>query len=137
MLISAVVVIQAFSMKSTGKRGAGKCLNDIERLEIISKLQQSNPLSKRAMVRKYNIGESAIRKLWNQRESVFQQTQDIPVSSQAYVFCRTQAWFPELEDHLHIWIDTMRRLKAGTSSDIGYRKGSRDFQYFEYCRGRF
>ena len=49
--ISAVVVIQAFSMKSTGKRGAGKCLNDIERLEIISKLQRSNPPSKQAIAR--------------------------------------------------------------------------------------
>ena len=36
-----------------------------------------------------------MRKLWNQRESVLQQTQDIPDSSVASVFCRIQAWFPE------------------------------------------
>ena len=79
-------------------------------MEIISRLQRSNPPSKRAIAREYNIGESAIRKLWNQRESVLQRTQDIPDSSRASVFCGTQAWFPELEDRLHTWIDTMRRL---------------------------
>ena len=98
-------------MKSTGKQGAGKRLNDIQRLEIISKLQQSNPPSKRAIAREYNIGESAIRKLWNQRELVLQRVQDIPDSSRASVCRRTQAWFPELEDRLYKWIDAMRRLK--------------------------
>jgi hypothetical protein len=69
------------------------------------------PPSKQAIPREYNIGESAIRKLWNQRESVLQRTQDIPDSSRASVFRKTQAWFPELEYCLYTWIDTMRQLK--------------------------
>ena len=57
-------------MKSNGKRGAGKRLNDSQRLEIISKLQRPNPPSKRAIAREYDIVESSVRKLWDQRESI-------------------------------------------------------------------
>ena len=72
-------------MKSNGKRGAGKRLNDSQRLEIISKLQRPNPPSKRAIAREYDIVESSVRKLWDQRESIIKRTQDIPESSRASV----------------------------------------------------
>ena len=88
-----------------------KRLNDSERLEIIAKLQKHNPPSKRAVAHEYNVSEGAIRKLWSQKESILKCMEHIPESTRISTFCLTQARFPELEDQIFLWIDSMRRLK--------------------------
>ena len=92
------IVLRGFGvvlMKSNGKRGAGKRLNDSQRLEIISKLQRPNPPSKRAIAREYDIVESSVRKLWVQRRI------------NAYLWC--------------VWESTIHRYeyKAGANSSNG------------------
>ena len=45
-----------------------KRLNESERLEVISELNQPNPPSKRSITRQYGVSEAAIRKVWSKRE---------------------------------------------------------------------
>ena len=82
-------------MKPTG---SNKRLSDSQRLEIIAKLQKPNPPSKRAIVCAYCVSESAIRKLWGHKDSIFKCTQLVPESIRISTFCVSQACFPELED---------------------------------------
>jgi hypothetical protein len=53
------------SKKLTGNR-----LNESQRCEIISKLNKTNPPSKRALAREYDVSEGAIRKVWEKRDSI-------------------------------------------------------------------
>jgi len=41
-----------------------------ERLEIIRKLSKSNPPSKRSIAHEYNVGERAVRNLWNKKDEM-------------------------------------------------------------------
>jgi hypothetical protein len=59
----------AMSKKLTGKR-----LNESHRCEIISKLNKTNPPSKRALAREYNVSEDAIRKVWEKRDSILERS---------------------------------------------------------------
>ena len=90
---------------------SNKRLSDSQRLEIIAKLQKPNPPSKRAIARAYCVSESAIRKLWGHKDSIFKCTQLVPESTRVSTFRVSQACFPELEDRLFLWVDTMRHLK--------------------------
>ena len=47
-----------------------KRLNESQRLEVISKLNQPNPPSKRSIARQYEVSETAIRKIWLNRENI-------------------------------------------------------------------
>jgi len=48
--------------------GKAKRLNESQRLEVISKLSQTNPPSKRSIARPYKVSEATIRKVWAKRE---------------------------------------------------------------------
>ena len=50
--------------------GKVKRLNESEKLEVISKLNQPNPPSKRSITRRYGVSEATIRKVWSKREDV-------------------------------------------------------------------
>ena len=50
--------------------GEVKRLNESERLEVISKLNQPNPPSKRTITRQYGVSEATIRKVWLKREDI-------------------------------------------------------------------
>ena len=45
-------------------------MNKSERLEVISKLNQSNPPSKRSITRQYGVNEATIRKVWWKCEDI-------------------------------------------------------------------
>ena len=78
-------------------------LNNSQWLEIIAKLQKPqkpNPPSKPAIVHAYCVSESAIRKLWGQKDSIFKCTELVPESTRISRVRVSQACFPELEDHL-------------------------------------
>jgi len=48
--------------------GKATPLNESQRLEVISKLSQTNPPSKRSIARQYKVSEATIRKVWAKRE---------------------------------------------------------------------
>ena len=52
------------------QKGRGKRLNESQRIEIIEKLSKPNPSSKRAIARTYEVSETAIRKIWNNRDDI-------------------------------------------------------------------
>ena len=96
---------------------SNKRLSNHQRLEIIPKLQKPqkpNPPSKRAILHAYCVSESAIRKLWGQKDSIFKCTELVPESTRISAFCVSQACFPELEDQFFLWVDTMRHLKLAS-----------------------
>ena len=47
-----------------------KRLNESERLEVISKLNQPNPPCKQSIARQYGVSEATIRKVWLKREVI-------------------------------------------------------------------
>jgi len=47
--------------------GKAKRLNESQRLEVISKLSQRNPSSKRSIARQYEVNEAPIKKVWAKR----------------------------------------------------------------------
>jgi len=44
--------------------GEAKCLNESQRLEVISKLSQTKNPSKRSIARQYKVSEVTNRKVW-------------------------------------------------------------------------
>ena len=50
--------------------GKVKLLNESERLEVISELNQPNPPSKQSITRQYGVSEATIRKVWTQHEDI-------------------------------------------------------------------
>jgi hypothetical protein len=90
---------------------SNKHLNNSQWLEIIAKLQKPNPPSKQAIACAYCVSESAIRRLWGHKDSIFKCTEHVPESTRSSTFCVSQACFPELEDQLLLWVDTIRHLK--------------------------
>jgi len=56
------------------KKPNGKHLNESQRCEIIAKLSKMDAPSKRAMAREYDVIEGAIRKVWDKREQILEQS---------------------------------------------------------------
>ena len=79
---------------------SNKHLSDSQQLEIIAKLQKPNPPRKKAIACAYCVSESAIRKLWGHKDSIFKCTELVPESTRISRVRVSQACFPELEDHL-------------------------------------
>ena len=50
--------------------GKVKRLDESQRLEVIFKLSQPNPPSKRSLTRLYEVSETAIRKVWSERDDI-------------------------------------------------------------------
>jgi len=94
------------SKKLTGKR-----LNESQRCEIILKLSKTNPPSKRALMREYDVNEGAIRKVWEKRDSILERSTLLSKEAKQKTFRASVGRFTELEDMLYIWIDSMRRAR--------------------------
>jgi hypothetical protein len=56
------------------KKLIDKRLNESQCCEIISKLSKTNPPSKCALAREYNVSEGAIRKVWEKQDSILEQS---------------------------------------------------------------
>jgi hypothetical protein len=80
-------------------------------LEIINNLQKPNPPISQPIASDYCVSKSAIRKLLDQKDSIFKCTEHVPESTRNSTFHVSQACFPEAEDQLFLWVDTMRHLK--------------------------
>ena len=52
------------------QKGRGKRLNEGQRLEMIEKLSKPDLPTKRAIARTYGISDTAIRKIWNNRDDI-------------------------------------------------------------------
>ncbi len=78
----------------------GKRLNESQRCKIISKLSKTNPRSKRALAREYDVSESAIRNVWEKRNSIFEQSAVLSEEAKQKTFRASVGRFTELEDLL-------------------------------------
>jgi len=56
--------------------GKARRLNASQRLDVISKLSQTNPPSKQSIARQYKVSEATIRKVWAKRK-VIQKRSDL------------------------------------------------------------
>jgi len=54
--------------------GEAKCLNESQRLEVISKLSQTKNPSKRSIARQYKVSEVTNRKVWAKWEVIHQRS---------------------------------------------------------------
>jgi hypothetical protein len=107
----------AMSKKLTGKR-----LNESQRCEIISKLSKTNPPSKCALAREYDVSEGAIRKVWEKRDSILERSALLSEKAKQKTFRASVGQFIELEDMLYIWIDSMRHAKLHVSPSLAIAK---------------
>jgi hypothetical protein len=95
-------------MPNNDDKSSAKRLNEQQRIEIISKLRKHNPPSKRSLAREYNVDEKAIRRIWENRAEIEQRSSLMSAAQRATTFRAAVGHFPELEDRLYIWIDTMQ-----------------------------
>ena len=82
------------------QKGRGKRLNECQRLEIIEKLSKPNPPAKRVIARTYGISDTAIRKIWNNRDDIVARSSHMSSSGRNSCYRASQAKFPELEEVL-------------------------------------
>jgi hypothetical protein len=104
------------------KKPNGKCLNEHQRCEIISKPNKMNALSKRALAQEYSISEGAIRKVWDNREAILERSALLYEEAKERTFRASVGRFIELEDMLYIWIDNMCRAKLHVPSSLAIAK---------------
>jgi len=105
------------SKKLTDKR-----LNKSQRCEIISKLSKTNPPSKHALSREYDVSEGAIGKVWEKQDSILERSTLLSEELKQKTFRASIGRFTELEDMLYIWIDSMRRAKLSVSPSLAIAK---------------
>jgi len=105
------------SKKLTGKR-----LNESQRCEIISKLSKTNPPSKRALVREYDVSKGAIWKVWEKRDSILERSALLSEEAKEKTFRTSVGRFTKLENMLYIWIDSMRRAKLHVPPSLAIAK---------------
>jgi hypothetical protein len=104
------------------KKPNGKCLNEHQRCEIISKLSKTNAPSKRALTRKYNVSEGTIRKVWDNQEVILERSALLFEEAKERTFRASVGRFTELEDMLYIWIDSMRCAKLPVPPSLAIAK---------------
>ncbi len=119
------------SKKLTGKR-----LNESQRCEIISKLSKTNPPSKRALAREYDVSESTIRKVWEKRDSILEWSTLLSEEAKQKTFRASIGRFTELEDMLYIWIDSMRPGQAPCIAIFRHCKSEKYCFYIIHFRFR-
>jgi hypothetical protein len=105
------------SKKLTDKR-----LNESQHCEIISKLSKTNPPSKCALVREYDVNEGAIRKVWEKRDSILERSALLSEEAKQKTFRASVGRFTELEDMLYIWIDSMRHARLPVPPSLAIAK---------------
>jgi hypothetical protein len=104
------------------KKPNGKRLNEHQCCEIISKLSKTNAPSKRALARKYNVNEGAIRKVWDNHEAILERFALLSEEVKERTFRASVGRFIKLEDMLYIWIDSMRRAKLPIPPSLAIAK---------------
>jgi hypothetical protein len=107
---------------SNDNRSSKRYLTEQERLEIIRKLSRPNPPSKRSLTREYNINEKAVRKIWSKKDDIEQRSSLMTAEARASTFRPSKGQFPQIEDQLFTWIDTMRRANLTVSPSLAIVK---------------
>jgi hypothetical protein len=113
------------------KKLTGRRLNESQRCEIISKLSKTNPPSKRALAREYDVSKDAIRKVWEKQNSILERSALLSEEAKQKTFRASVRRFTELEDMLYMWIDSMRRARLPVLP--GFRDISRHCESEKYC----
>ena len=102
-----------------------KQLNESERLEVISELNQSNPPSKRSIARQYGVSEATIRKIWSKREDIRKRSALMSEEAKKKMFRASVGRFTEVEDKLYLWIDSMRRANLPVPPSLAILKAKK------------
>ena len=92
------------------KKPNGKRLNESQRCEIIAKLSKTDAHNKRAIVRKYDVSEGAIRKVWDKREQILERSALMFDESKEKTLRSSVGRFTEVEDMLYIWIGSIHHV---------------------------
>ena len=115
-----VVIIKNMLGKVRGKR-----LSESQRFDIMEKLNKPNPPSKRAIARTYNVSNTTIRKIWNNRDSVVSRTSHMSSGERNTCYRASEAKFPELEQRLYEWVDMVHRIKLVVPPSLGITKAKK------------
>jgi len=89
-------------VKSSEKR-----LNVILLIEIIHKLSKPNPLSKCSSAWEYNISEGSNRYICYKKDEIEQCSFLMTTEASATTFRQSKGHFPQFEQLLYNWIDTI------------------------------
>ena len=106
--------------------GKVKRLNESERLEVISELNQPNPPSKRSIARQYGVSEATIKKVWSKRVDI--RKRSFLMSEEAKkkkTFRASVGRFIEVEDKLYLWIDSVRRANLPVPPSLAILKAKK------------
>lgn len=90
------------------RKGHDQRLNNRQRMEIITVLEQSKPSTNQSIARQYGVDEKIIRKLKASKDEICERIQRIDHATQEYTFRVSYSSFPELEKPLYKWIDVGR-----------------------------
>jgi len=82
--------------------GKAKRLNESQRLEVISKLSQTNPPSKRSIARQYKVSDATIRKVWAKREVIHKRSDLMSEETKYIKFRAPVGRFQDMEDKLYL-----------------------------------
>ena len=102
--------------------GTVKRLNESERLELISDLNQPNPPSKRCIARQYGVSEAAIRKVWSKCEDIRKRSALMFEEAKKKTFGASVGRFTEVEDKLYLWIGGVRRENLPVPPSLAFSK---------------
>ena len=105
-------------MSGKRARGAGKRLNDAQRLVIIRRSEEVPRPSNRQLAREYEVSEKTIRKIILAKDEIAERTTGRSEEVRLNTFRRSVARFPELEDRLYEWIQALRIAKMEVSPMI-------------------
>jgi hypothetical protein len=104
------------------KKPNEKHLNESQRCEIIAKLNKTAAPNKRAIAREYDVSEGAIRKVWDKREQILEQSALMSDEAKEKIFRSFVGRFTELEDMLYIWIDSICRANLPVPPSLAIAK---------------
>ena len=99
-------------------RGAGKRLNDAQRLVIVRRSEEVPRPSNRQLAREYEVSEKTIRKIILAKDEIAERTTGRSEEVRLNTFRRSVARFPELEGRLYEWIQALRIAKMEVSPMI-------------------
>ena len=102
--------------------GKVKRLNESKRYEVIYKLNQLNPPSKRSIARQYGVSEATIRKVWSKREDIRKRSALMSEEAKKKTFRASVGRFTEVKDKLYLWIDSMRRANLPVPPSLAILK---------------
>lgn len=104
-----------------------KRLNEAQHCEIITKLRKSNPPSKRAISREYNVSKRTIRKVRNNREAILQISALLSEDGKKNTFRASVGRFTQIENMMYIWTDNMLHTKLPLPPSLAIAKAKTCF----------